>query len=59
MSHEIELYGCLTIPDDANFDEITDVFLGFMESQTCFWVLWNHMVGIMVVGSLRFEMAVM
>ena len=32
MSHEIELYGCLTIPDDANFDEITDVFLGFVES---------------------------
>lgn len=32
MSHEIELYGCLIIPDDANFDEITDVFLGFVES---------------------------
>nr|DAX17691.1 MAG TPA: protein of unknown function DUF469 [Caudoviricetes sp.] len=32
MSHEIELCGCLTIPDNANFDEITDVFLGFVES---------------------------
>lgn len=32
MSHEIELCGCLTIPDNANFDEITDVFLDFVES---------------------------
>lgn len=49
MSHEIELCGCLTIPDNANFDEITDVFLDFVESH----------VGTMVVGSLRFETAVM
>ena len=32
MSHEIEIQGCLNIPDDANFDEITDVFLDFVES---------------------------
>lgn len=30
MAHEIELCGCLTIPDDANFDEITDVFFDFV-----------------------------
>lgn len=32
MSHEIEIQGCLNVPDDANFDEITDVFLDFVES---------------------------
>ncbi len=32
MAHEIELCGCLTIPDDADFDKITDVFLDFVES---------------------------
>lgn len=26
MSHEIELCGCLTIPEDANFDEIYSMF---------------------------------
>lgn len=31
MSHEIEIQGCLNVPDDANFDEITDVFLDFVE----------------------------
>lgn len=32
MAHEIELCGCLTIPDDANFEEIMNVFLDFVES---------------------------
>lgn len=32
MSHEIEIQGCLNVPDDANFDEITDMFLDFVES---------------------------
>lgn len=50
MSHEIELYGCLTIPDDANFDEITRRVFGF------YGITW---LGLLVVGSLRFEMAVM
>lgn len=31
-THEIEIQGCLNVPDDANFDEITDVFLDFVES---------------------------
>lgn len=32
MSHEIELCGCLTIPEDANWDEVADLFLNFVES---------------------------
>lgn len=32
MSHEIELCGCLAIPEDANWDEVADLFLNFVES---------------------------
>lgn len=37
MAHEVELCGCLTIQDDANFDEITDVFLDFVESHDWYY----------------------
>ena len=33
MSHEIEMQGCLTIPDDVDYDKVTDMFLEFVESQ--------------------------
>ena len=32
MSHEIEMQGCLTIPDDVDYDKVTDMFLEFIES---------------------------
>lgn len=32
MAHEIEINGCLNVPEDADFDEITDLFLEFVES---------------------------
>ena len=32
MEHEIELHACLTVPEDADYDEILDLFLEFVES---------------------------
>lgn len=32
MEHEIEINGCLSVPEDADFDEITNLFLDFVES---------------------------
>lgn len=32
MAHEIELSGCLTIPEDADPDEVLNLFLEFVES---------------------------
>ena len=32
MSHEVEIAGCLNVPEDADFDKITDLFLEFVES---------------------------
>lgn len=32
MAHEIEMCGCLIIPEDADYNEITDLFLEFVES---------------------------
>lgn len=32
MSHEIEIQGCLTVPDKISLDDVTDIFLKFVES---------------------------
>lgn len=32
MEHEIEINGCLTIPEDADPDKVLDLFLEFVES---------------------------
>lgn len=32
MEHEIEINGCLTIPEDADVDKVLDLFLEFVES---------------------------
>lgn len=32
MSHEIEIEGCLTVPDKISLDDVTDIFLRFVES---------------------------
>lgn len=32
MSHEIEIEGCLTVPDKISLDDVTDIFLKFVES---------------------------
>lgn len=32
MSHEIEIEGCLTVPDKVNLDDVTNAFLEFVES---------------------------
>ncbi len=32
MSHEIEIQGCLTVPDKISLDDVTDIFLRFVES---------------------------
>lgn len=32
MEHEIEIQGYLTVPEDADFDEVTNLFLEFVES---------------------------
>lgn len=32
MSHEIEIEGCLTVPDKVSLDDVTDIFLKFVES---------------------------
>ncbi len=33
MSHEIEIEGCLTVPDKISLDDVTDIFLKFVESR--------------------------
>lgn len=32
MSHEIEIEGCLTVPDKISLDDVTDIILKFVES---------------------------
>lgn len=32
MEHEIEINGCLTIPEDADADKVLNLFLEFVES---------------------------
>ena len=32
MSHEIEIEGCLTVPDKVSLDDVVDTFLEFVES---------------------------
>lgn len=32
MSHGIEIEGCLTVPDKISLDDVTDIFLKFVES---------------------------
>lgn len=32
MSHEIEIQGYLTVPDKISLDNVTDIFLKFIES---------------------------
>nr|DAL33361.1 MAG TPA_asm: hypothetical protein [Caudoviricetes sp.] len=32
MEHEIEIQDCLTVPEDADYDEIVDLFIEFVES---------------------------
>lgn len=33
MSHEIEIEGCLTVPDKISLDDVTDIFLRFVKSR--------------------------
>lgn len=33
MSHEIEIEGCLTVPNKISLDDVTDIFLKFVESR--------------------------
>lgn len=37
MSHEIEMEGCLTVPDDISLDDAVDEFLAFIGSRSWYF----------------------